>query len=206
MTALVLIHGWGFDGAVWDEVAARLGERPRFVADLGFFRRPALPAVERPLVVGHSMGFAWALAHLPRPWAGAVAVNAFPRFVAADGFPGVPSRSLALMRRQFASDPASVTGDFLRRCGATPGELGQIDAGALGAALDWLADCDQRDALAGLDCPLAVLAGERDPIVPKPMSQAGFGDFALEMIAEGGHLLPLSHPDRVVAAITRIGP
>ena len=204
MTRLVFIHGWGFDGGVWREVLARLEGRPAIVADLGFYGHRALPKVERPLVIGHSMGFAWALAHLPRPWAAAVAVNAFPRFVAADGFPGVPPRSLALMRRQFTVDPNAVTTDFLARCGVSAPDLAGLDPAALAEGLTWLADCDQRAALAELDCPRVALAGGRDAIVPEAMSRAGFPTFPLDIVADGGHLLPLSHPDAVVAAINTV--
>ena len=204
MTTLVLVHGWGFDGGVWRQVLARLEGRPAIVADLGFYGRRSLPAIKDPIVVGHSMGFAWALAHLPRPWAAAVAVNAFPRFVAADGFPGVPPRSLALMRRQFAADPKAVTTDFLVRCGVESPDVAGLDAAALADGLAWLAECDQRAALAALNCPWACLAGGRDPIVPEPRSRAGFANLPLDIIADGGHLLPLSHPDAVVAAINTV--
>jgi len=204
MTTLFFVHGWGFDGSVWDAVLARLDGRPAVVADLGFRGKPSLAIVERPLVIGHSMGFAWALENIPRPWAGAVAVNAFPRFVAAEGYPGVPARALELMRQQFVVDPLAVAASFLGRCGEASPDLVGLDVARLSDALAWLADCDQRAALVALDCPLLALAGGRDPVVPEPMSLAGFAEYSLDIIAEGGHLLPLTHPDAVVAAINRV--
>jgi len=206
MSTLLFIHGWGFDGGVWSDVLAGLEDFPCAVADLGFFGRPSLPEVERPLVIGHSMGFAWALANLPRPWAGAVAVNAFPRFVAGDGYVGVPGERLAAMRRQFAEDPAKTTATFLARCGVAEPNLADLDDAILGDALAWLEGCDQRDALAALDCPLAVLSGGADPVVRDAMSRAGFAGHDLTMVEGAGHLLPLTHAAAVTAAIRSLGP
>ncbi len=209
---LLFVHGWAFAPSLWELVAARLSDSGPGAgfwldfADLGFFGPRRVPDAARsggpPLVVAHSMGLAWALAHIPRPWAGAVAVNAFARFTRAEDYShGVPTRVLRRMLDRFVEEPGTVVRDFRTRCGATgPVPLhssGRADADSLGEALAWLAACDEREALAGLGCPLLALAGAMDPIVPEAMSRHAFAGYPLHLVEDGGHLLPLSHPGRV---------
>ncbi len=202
MTTLVFVHGWGFNARVWDGVIARLDGLDCVAVDLGFRGEGRSAAVRRPLVVGHSMGFAWALATLARPWAGAVAVNAFPRFTrAADFAEGMAPHRLARMRARFADDPAGVTAGFLADCGVAEPDVAGIRPGRLAEALAWLAECDQRAALAGLDCPLLALAGGADPLVSPAMSRAGFAGHDLDFLPEAGHLLPVTHPEALAARI-----
>ncbi len=205
MTTLLLIHGWGFDSGIWREVVAGLDGLDCATLDLGFRGPPHIPAVDRPLVVGHSMGFAWALEHLPRPWAGAVAVNAFPRFTRAADFPdGVPPHRLERMQSQFAEDAAEVVVTFLARLGVAEPDADGIRPPALAAALAWLADCDRRAELAALDCPLLALAGGQDPLITPAMSRAAFPAAALKILPDGGHLLPLTHPGWVAGHLRRM--
>jgi len=202
MTTLLFVHGWGFDAGFWQKVIARLPNHTAQPLDLGFYGRPLAPEAERPLVIGHSMGFAWALANLPRPWAGAVAINAFPRFTAAAGFPaGIGPAKLARMRAQFARDPAATTVGFLADMGFSGADIAALAPQPLGAALAWLAECDQREAMAALGCPLLALAGGRDPLVSEAMSRDGFAGHALDILPEGDHLLPFGHPDWVAGRI-----
>jgi pimeloyl-[acyl-carrier protein] methyl ester esterase len=202
MTTLLFVHGWGFDSTVWDEVIRRLDGMDCAAVDLGFRGERRLPEIQGPLVVGHSMGFAWALAHLPGPWAGAVAVNAFPRFTRADDFPdGVPPHRLQRMQAQFAETPAEVTATFLARCGVAEPDVAGLRPGPLAEGLAWLAECDQRAALATLACPLLALAGDADPLVTPAMSRAGFAGRPLDFLPDGGHLLPVTHPEWLAARI-----
>ena len=203
MSPILFIHGWGFGPEIWRHVAALVDEYA-FV-DLGFRGEYTLPQVEKPIIVGHSMGFAWALANLQRPWAGAIAINAFPRFTRTDDFPhGLQLRPLERMRTQFAVTPAETTAAFLSRCGLSDPDVSNIRPEPLAASLTWLTQCDERPALAALHCPLLALAGECDPLIPPAMSQASFAGHSLDMIPEGGHLLPLTHPQRIAAALAEL--
>jgi pimeloyl-[acyl-carrier protein] methyl ester esterase len=154
------------------------------------------------VVVGHSLGFAWALANIPRPWAGALAINGFPRFTHAPDFPdGVPQRVVGKMLARLVTAPEEVVSDFLGRCGQDGVDTRTLVHAPLQASLSWLALCDEREALAGLDCPVAALAGGADPIVPEAMSRLAFDGRDLDIVPEAGHLLPMTHPDRVASAI-----
>jgi len=199
---ILLVHGWGFRATFWDPLVARLPDFAVETVDLGFFGPARRPTLDCPLVVAHSMGLPWALAHIPRPWSGVVAVNAFARFTRDTTFvEGVAPRMIERMQTRFADDPAQVTGDFLRRCGIEAPDLAGLKAATLGPALDWLATCDQRAALDALGAPVQALAGTRDQIVPESMSRAAFAYHPLVLAEGAGHLLPLTHPDWVAAYV-----
>lgn len=200
---LVFVHGWGFDAQFWTPVAERLPEFARVFVDFGFREAAAHhPKVPGAIVVGHSMGFAWALANLPRPWAGAIAVNAFPRFTRSPDFvSGVAPRMVERMLAKFAEAPAAVTRDFLGRAGVAEPQVDDIRPEPLGEALSWLAACDERAAMKALDCPLLALAGTRDAIVPEAMSREAFAQAALVLAEGADHLLPRSHPEWVASQI-----
>lgn len=203
MTALVFVHGWGFDATFWQKVAERLPEFSRVFVEFGFtgamVNQPKMPDA---IVIGHSMGFAWALANMPRPWKGALAINAFPRFTRAPDFvSGVAPRMIERMIAKFADEPAAVAADFLGRCGVEAPVVEGMDFPRLGEALGWLATCDERASLAALSCPVQALAGTRDQIVPEPMSREAFAAHPMVLAEGAGHLLPLSHPDWVAGQI-----
>lgn len=200
MIPLLMVHGWAFDASFWDPMRERLTDFPIRCIDLGFSGRADRPGLRRPLVVAHSMGLAWALATVPRPWAGLLAVNAFPAFTRTASFvDGVSPRVVERMRARFGEDPRGVTAEFLARCGLPQADLSGLRAKPLGEALDWLAVCDERAALAELDCPVRALAGTADVIVPQSMSRALYARHDLYLLERAGHLLPLTHPDWVEA-------
>lgn len=202
MKTLLFVHGWGFDASFWEPVAQRLPDFRREFVDLGFRGEPATPEVDNPLIIAHSMGFAWALARLARPWRGAVAVNAFARFTRSPDFvSGVGPRLVERMVAKFTDEPHAVTADFLSRCGVDSPVTEGMDIDRLGESLTWLGQCDERKALAGLDCPLQALAGTRDQIVTEPMSRESFARHPLVLAEGGGHLLPQSHPEWVAQNI-----
>jgi pimeloyl-[acyl-carrier protein] methyl ester esterase len=205
MTTLLCVHGWGFGAGVWDSLLERLPDFAAERVDLGFYGERRLPPVKRPLVVAHSMGLAWALANIPRPWAGVLAVNGFPRFTRSQHFiEGVAPRMIERMQSRFETEPGAVTADFLSRCGLDAPDVSGIETEALGEALGWLAKCDERTSYLMLSCPRMALAGLADPIVPKEMSVAGFPADELILVEGAGHLLPLTHPDWVASQLRQL--
>jgi len=205
MTPLVFVHGWALGPDFWNSAAGRLRGLTLQKADLGFTGTPALPQVERPLVIAHSLGLMWALIHLPQPWAGVIAVNSFTRFSRSDDFPGVEPRLLGRMKAKLDHDPGVVAHDFLRRCGVDNPQTDGLDKAMLAQGLDWLDGWDQRQAFARLDCPVLAVAGSNDPIVTVDHSRACFGTRALTVIDGAGHLVPQTHAawlaDRIGGAL-----
>jgi pimeloyl-[acyl-carrier protein] methyl ester esterase len=203
MTRLVLVHGWGLTAHFWDGLRAALPQVDALALEAGAdggFECPALPP--GPLVaVGHSLGSLWLLHARPFAWAGLVCINGFTRFTRAEGFPnGVPPRVLARMRARFTEDPEGGHAEFLRRCGHPHPSLTGLSVPALTAGLDALAAWDGRAPLGG---PRLALAGRQDPIVPPAMSQEAFEGWPLAWHEEGGHLLPLAHPEWCAAHVRR---
>lgn len=197
---IVLVHGWGFDASVWDGVRAALGCDDVATVDLGFFGGPATPLPEAvTLAVGHSLGCLWLLAERPDLADRLVAVNGFSRFTAAPDFAeGVPPRMVERMARRLGEAPAEVVDTFRARCGAGPA-AGTPDTARLAWGLDLLLSGDARPAR-----PRLALAGTNDPIVPPAMTTAAFG--AGVRWLDGGHLLPLTHPQAVASAIVEALP
>lgn len=205
MTPLIFVHGWGLDPGLWSAVTAHLDGIKRHMANLGFRGVPRFPSVTRPIVVGHSMGFGWALENIPQPWSYAVAINGFTRFARADDFPeGVDQRILTRMRTRLAVDAPAVCADFLARAGLYNPMTADLDASALGRHLDWLARMDMRDRLAALDCPVLALCGAKDAIVPPALSASCFSAAQLEWIEDGDHMAPVKNAALIVSRLRRL--
>jgi pimeloyl-[acyl-carrier protein] methyl ester esterase len=199
---LLCVHGWGFAPAFWEPLLERLPDFTAECVDLGFYGEPRLPKIGKPLVIAHSMGLPWALANIPRPWAGVLAINSFGRFTRAQHFiEGVAPRMVERMSSRFEDDPHGVTAEFLDRCGILSPDTSAIIPDRLAESLAWLGKCDERTALMMLSCPRMMLAGLNDQIVPKAMSLASFPAAELVLAEGGGHLLPLTHPDWVASCL-----
>jgi pimeloyl-ACP methyl ester carboxylesterase len=193
MTAVAFVHGWGFGPEIWDAVRARLDGLPSRCLDLGFFGPADTDPGEAALIVGHSLGSLWCL--LEHPGRRLLSVNGFPRFTAGDGFPdGVPPRLVAHMRRRLDTAPQAVLDAFRARCGGGPADRPGAPQ-RLAWGLDLLAEGDARAA----PPPIGALAGADDPIVPAAMRRASWPDVL--RVVDGGHLLPLTAPEAVAAAI-----
>ncbi|RVQ66027.1 alpha/beta hydrolase [Croceicoccus ponticola] len=204
---LLFFHGWGFDSAIWDKVVAMVESFEIGFADRGYFggfRED--PSDGTVLAVAHSFGAMRVLANLPTHCAGMVAVNGFDYFAAHDGYPGVPRRVLDRMIGRFGVDPEATLSDFRMRCGASR-SLPTICGDALGADLIVLRDGDCRDEAATFGAPILSLQGGADPIMPLAMRDAVFahGQQVSRIVArDGGHLLPLTHPELCAKAILQL--
>lgn len=203
---IVLLHGWGFAPDVWDPVEAALpalapAAPARRRLDLGYFGEAALDLPPASLLVGHSYGVLWLLQNAD-PALPLVAVNGFARFCSGDGqAEGTPPRLLARMQARLGDDPQGTLDAFRARCGAGPAALpGRPEALAQGLAA--LRDDDARATLAGRK--IFALAGADDPIVPPALALEAFGgDPGRDLVAGGGHMLPMTHPQAVARAIVR---
>lgn len=192
---ILLVHGWGYDATIWDEVADRLAGLPVRRIDLGFFGQEQLVLPPEPCIgVGHSLGFLWLLRHALPVCKALVAVNAFPRFTeTADFQPAVAPRLLTRMRQQFQRQPAAVLADFWQRCGAV-GPARSAETSPLSAGLGWLQDWDGRDRLAGFNGPLTVIASRLDAIVSPAMTMQAFAGRDVHWHERAGHALPQQDP------------
>jgi pimeloyl-[acyl-carrier protein] methyl ester esterase len=188
MTTLVLLHGWGATGQVWqgqvehfrDRVAVLTPTFPAWDADwLSDYLR-GLP-LEKCLLVGWSLG-GMLLAETLSGRAGAtpgglILVGVSPVFMQRpDNLWGQPPATVRAMRRGLKSNPRQVLSEFARQCLA-PGEAAYLsqalavfaslpEVATLAAGLDYLLNRDLRPLLSGLPPGVSIIQGREDQIVP----------------------------------------
>jgi pimeloyl-[acyl-carrier protein] methyl ester esterase len=198
---LVLVHGWGFDSAVWDDLAPLLPGHDIARVDLGFIagdRSDNAALDDAAVAIGHSLGVMWLLKTIKTAPRALVSINGFARFS-----PPVPRASLVAMQQGIESKPLAQLKHFWRTCGVAPYATAEaIDQLRLAQGLGWLMDWDATEALQRLPCPRLVLASRDDKVVPADMSVAQWGGDAIDWSDDGGHVLPLS---RAAWCAERIG-
>jgi pimeloyl-ACP methyl ester carboxylesterase len=213
MTTLVLFHGWGASGQVWQRQAEYFQERVTVLTptvpvwDVGWFLDflRKMPLREC-LLVGWSLGgmlLLEALSCLPGPPPlGLVLVGVASVFTRQADYPeGQPPAVVRAMRRALQADRQQVLDEFLNRCLA-PGEAAMISqvraafafpaaADHLAAGLDYLLERDLRPLLSRLPEGAVIIQGEEDRIVPPAQGRLLQGQLAgarLNLLPGAGHL------------------
>ena len=188
MTALVLFHGWGASGCVWERQTAAFGPRLTVLT-------PTVPVWEAGwfadflggmrlqdcLLVGWSLGGMLLLEALSRqsgpPPGGLVLAGTAASFTRRPDYPrGQPPAVVRAMRRALAADPPRLLAEFAGQCLA-PGEgamlpqarealVSQAAPETLAAGLDYLLNRDLRPLLSRLPGGAVVIQGQEDRIVP----------------------------------------
>jgi len=236
---LVLIHGWGLHGGIWDEfvplletdfrvtcvdlpghgrsgwqdestldamVDALLDALPRPAAWLGWSLGGLLAsraAVVQPARVNALVMLASTPCFVRRPgWQSAMLpalLDTFATELQAD-YSRTLNRFLSLQVR--GSAQANQALKILR------GKLlahGEPSTAALQAGLDILRSSDLREQVCAIQCPVMLLMGERDTLVPVNAGRESanlFPDARLEVVEGAGHAPFISQPD-VVATLVR---
>jgi pimeloyl-[acyl-carrier protein] methyl ester esterase len=235
---LVLVHGWGLNGGIWDTLAPLLEHGFRVTRvdlpghgrsawqgdeDLDGLARAVLERVpERAAWLGWSLGglvAARAALAAPVRIERLVLVAATPSFVSRPNWPAAMApelleafardlrrdylrtlqRFLALQVR--GSDAADVV---LRELRARLLQHGQPIPDALMAGLDILRTTDLRARFADIACPVLLLMGARDTLVPAAAAQptaALLPDARVELIDGAGHAPFLARPATVAGII-----
>jgi pimeloyl-[acyl-carrier protein] methyl ester esterase len=190
----VLVHGWGFHAGVWDGLVKHLDGAEVTLIDLGFVAggpegEKTWP--EDAIAIGHSLGLLWLLARGAGRFRALVSVQGFDCFCCH-----VPGSRVAAMRRGLGLSPNATVENFWRSCGAADfAPLPALDVPRLREGLEWLMHWDAQDVKDGLQCPVLALASRDDAIVPAAMSEAIWGKSRLVWSPDGGHVLPLKHPE-----------
>ncbi len=181
----------------------------------------ALPAGT--ICCGWSLGGMLALAAAarhPGRFDGLALVGSTARFVQDDGWPAAqPPELLDTFRRAIAGDARTTLTRFvmLFNQGDTRGRaiaraLTPLLADGLPATatllrgLDWLADADLRDLLAGLRLPTLLLHGDQDPLMPYAAAEAlaaRIPGARLEGFAGCAHAPFISAPERFADLLRR---
>ncbi len=231
--ALVLVHGWMTSGAVFDELLAALdparvtaivpdlvgagaSSRPRTGYALLRYAADVMAVieasrVERPVVVGHSMGGQIAqlvAAASPGALAGLLLVSPVPLAGLA-----LPPEARELFER--AANDAGKLGTILdlATVALSPEARARlvevavdVDATALRESLDAWTAGGFEDRLADIDAPTLVVATD-DPFLPRELLQAQVADAIrgarLEHLPGAGHYPQVEAPARLVAILER---
>ncbi|MEL6347423.1 MAG: alpha/beta fold hydrolase [Myxococcota bacterium] len=212
----VLLHGLPLTGRSWAPIADRLSI-PTLIPDLpGLGRTPSgggsldewlrglLVDLDRPWLVGHSLGCAPALqlaTQTPERIAGLVLISPFFLQARAGALMRQPWLVTQAMRRMTAERLTAMIGD--------DGDVMEDALAALRrlptarAAARWLAWASRqhtrdqlRDALSHLQVPTLLIVGEQDPLTEDLPTEVG----ALQ-IPGTGHYPQLTHPDHIAQLI-----
>lgn len=203
---IVLVHGWGFTPAMWQPVRDRLGQSA-VTPDLGFFGSADtnLPSGQPLLAIGHSLGLLWLLTQTSLPEGSIVlGINGFTRFTRANDFSsGVPPRVLNRMMKGLEQEAVPVLRQFRENCGLSRQETESFGNPETTRLMDGLSLLQKGDARARGNRVHAALASRDDAIVSQAMTEASFPTERIEWLEAGGHLLPLTHPDRCATFILK---
>jgi len=204
---LLFVHGWGFDAAFWEPLAARLPDWEQQVWDRGYFGERDEPVPQAPCIaITHSFGAMRLLQAPPPDCRALVAINGFDRFAVHGAQPGVPVRVLDRMIARLEQDPAAVVADFRARCGSQA-PFGKPDMSCLNADLVMLRDGDCSTASMAWHPPLLSLQGDDDPLLPANLRDSAFKgapNLIRADVKEGGHLLPITQSAYCAAAIRNL--
>ncbi|MHB9072794.1 MAG: alpha/beta fold hydrolase [Desulfobaccales bacterium] len=187
MTTLVLLHGWGCAGDVWQPQAAHFQDRatvltpiiPVWGADWLCEYLSELPLKDC-VLVGWSLGGMLLLeamsSHRGDPVGGLVLVGVAPVFTRRPDYPwGQPPAVVRAMRRGIKDNSRQVLDEFAKQCLA-PGEAGYSSQAlaafasppadeTLTAGLDYLLTRDLRPLLPGVPPGAVIIQGQEDRIV-----------------------------------------
>ena len=191
---LVLVHGWGFHAGTWADMVAHVPGAEATLIDLGFVEGGPRGAADWPsdsIAVGHSLGLLWLLQQGRGRFRALVSVQGFDCFCCH-----IPASRIASMQRGLRRDAPATLESFWQASGAphfappTALKMDRLDEG-----LDWLMRWDARGIRAKLDCPVLALAARDDVIVPPGMTSAIWPEADTIWSPDGGHVLPLKHPE-----------
>jgi pimeloyl-[acyl-carrier protein] methyl ester esterase len=194
----VLVHGWGFNAAIWRDMAGLMPDAELSFVDLGFLagcRQDAGAWPEHAIAIGHSLGLLWLLHRAATegsaPFRALVSIQGFDRFC-----PHVPSSRVAGMRRSLRRDPYRMLEGFWRGCGTEPfAPESALNIERLEEGLGWLLQWDLSETRAKITCPTLALAASDDEVVPAAMTEAIWRSDNIRWSPTGGHVLPLKRPE-----------
>jgi len=211
MKTLILLHGWGANGAVWQKQVQAFQNRlqvqapdipawdPAWLGD--YLHNFSLPDC---LLVGWSLGgmlLLEVLAHQTASLSGLVLAGVPAVFCSRPDHPwGQPPAAVRAMRLGLKSGPQKVMQDFAQSClspeeGAFQEEVVPLFPGGeganLAAGLDYLRRQDLRPLLAKLTAAATIIQGDQDRIVPLEQAQflhARLPGSSLRLLPGTGHL------------------
>lgn len=239
MIPIVMLHGIGADSRLWRpqiETFPARGYRPVPLDFPGYGTRPPVEALdfeglaadveaavaarglERPVLLGHSMGGMVAqtlLRRRPEAYAAAILCATSPafgnpsgefqqRFVAARLRPLEEGRSMAALAAETFAHLVGPAGAGSPWRDHALGVLGATPAATFRAVVRCLVTFDERAALGAIRVPVLCLAGEADTNAPAPVMERMAGRIPggeYRALAATGHLPNIEAPAAFDAAV-----
>ena len=222
---LILLHGWGFNGDIWNDVATELAKNWRvYQVDLpGHGKSPmseySLPILTEQLTnclptdavwMGWSLGGLLAMNMAIQQRArGLILIASSPRFITANDWPHAMTAEIL---QQFANQLQTDTVGTLRRflvlqvkgCDNARQQLRNINSfltnppskKALQFGLQLLQTTDLRSQLNQINCPSLLCLGKRDKIVPFEVGEDfQWNTLRKTVIKPASHIPFLSHQE-----------
>lgn len=191
MRHLTFVHGWGVDSSFWKDITDRLDSQLVSNIDLGFTKKlqssPKLTVSPVPSIyITHSLGTMWALKNRYPYIKALIAINGFYCFRHF-----IYERTLRAMKERLKRNPITQMGEFWEKCGISPANSG-LNPERLQEGLEWLLSWNAGKELSALSCPVLVLAGGEDPVLPLSLMRKEWNGFNFHIQKKGGHALPLT--------------
>lgn len=209
-----LVAGWSFPATVFDPLVRQLPGNEVVASDwstfsanwLGPDRQGRAESLPGPAVwAGWSLGGSLLLEAVRRGVIRPerlVLIQATPRFLTEDGWPGVSRGDWQGLRRAAGRQPLMAAAAF-RRHFDLPDAPVASERLAAGDGLDWLARLDLRRTLAAIDVPVDIWLAPDDPLVPVdwPRHLDLPPHVRVHRFEQGGHAEWLAHPDRLARSL-----
>lgn len=228
---LILLHGWGFNHNIWNDLAAQLAtEYCVYLVDLpGHGNSPMSEyklellakklAAELPtdaIWLGWSLGGLLAMAVArwhPKSVRSLILVATSPKFVSGKDWNNAMSvKVLEQFAEQLTNDTATTLRRFLALQVTERQQLRYLQkllttnklpqTAALQAGLELLQYTDFRRELSEINCPTLLCLGGKDKIVPVAVGADCQQDLEIAIIKPAAHIPFLSHPENFVSILT----
>ena len=186
---IVFVHGWGSGTFMWKDLIDKFPEHNCHMVNLGFIGEENLSVPKGKFIgIGHSLGGLWLLKHYPNQMIGFISISSFTCF-----YKHIPQHFLSKMKKNVARDVTAQLKDFWSHAGLDqPKGFMNIKPVKLIEGLTWLSKW-RADIPPNL--PVKALAACNDHIVPKEMTEDIWGNYDIEWIETGGHMIPLTQSE-----------
>ncbi|MBK7362530.1 MAG: hypothetical protein IPJ01_09570 [Micavibrio sp.] len=189
MQHFTFVPGWGSDPGFWEKMLVFFEGHSVSHVDLGFTgfsgHKSESHAFSNPSIyITHSLGTMWALKNRYPNIRALIAINGFHCFRHF-----ICERTLLTMKARLKRNPVTQMGEFWEKCGV-PSDNSGLNLEKLQEGLEWLISWNAGKELSSLSCPILVLAGGEDPVLPLSLMRREWNGFNLHAQQKGGHALP----------------
>ena len=226
-TALVLLHGWGFDHQIWNNIRPDLETHfTVYCPDLpGHGRTPPMSAKEffytlqtflptSYTLLGWSLGGVYAMKFAclyPQKVMKLINVATSPYFLLEEGWPGIHTSVFTRFYQRYLRNPKQTIKEFIQVQTQHSVTNINIDFPEMGidleSGLSVLREWDLRKELAELNRPVYFLLGKRDSIVPAGLADTlskQYPDFYVKLWPRAAHMPFLSHQKEFINYIREV--